>query len=157
MEGLDRRRDVKITRTGGGSTCGGQGLQREAHDRLHRQAGAEREPLLYVVTAIDAAGNVATLKGSATPSTPLLAPREAAHVGVGATLRWRSVPKASYYNVQLWLRGKKVLTTWPAVPRLSLPRLSPGTYTWYVWPGLGPALEHRYGALIGKSTFVVTR
>jgi hypothetical protein len=109
------------------------------------------------VTASDAAGNAATIKGTAAPSAPLLAPREASHVTAGATLRWRVVRSASYYNVQIWQRGKKVLTTWPAGPSLRLPRLRPGTYAWYVWPGLGARAKHHYGPLIGKSTFIVTR
>jgi hypothetical protein len=59
--------------------------------------------------------------------------------------------------VQLWRRGRKVLTTWPAGPRIRLPHLAPGRYTWLVWPGLGPRSRHHYGPLVGKSTFVVTR
>jgi len=74
----------------------------------------------------------------------------------GATLRWRAVPKASYYNVQLWHRGRKVLTTWPSGPSFRLPHLERGTYIWLVWPGRGLRSQHRYGPLIGKSTFVVT-
>jgi hypothetical protein len=102
---------------------------------------------------------------AATPSAPLLSPRQSSTVHGSATLRWRAVPKATYYNVQLWLRGKKVLTTWPAGTTYRLPprgtdlgagyRLVPGRYLWYVWPGLGSRSQHRYGALIGKSTFVL--
>jgi hypothetical protein len=110
----------------------------------------------YLVTAYDEAGNSAALKGLATPSAPLLAPRAAAHIRGGVTLRWRAVRGASYYNVQLWLKGRKVLTTWPAGPTLHLDRLAPGTYTWIVWPGRGARSSHRYGPKIGTSTFVVT-
>lgn len=73
----------------------------------------------------------------------------------GTMLRWRPVASATYYNVQLWLRGKKVLTTWPSGPSLRLPRLKPGPYTWFVWPGRGPRALHKYGPLLGKSTFIV--
>ena len=109
----------------------------------------------YAVTALDQAGNETTGKAAARPSAPLLAPRQAALVHGGTVLRWRASPHASYYNVQLWLRGRKVLTTWPAGPTLQLTHLQPGPYTWLVWPGLGSRATHRYGALIGKSTFVV--
>jgi hypothetical protein len=34
-------------------------------------------------------------------------------------------------------------------------RLERGTYTWYVWPGRGARKLGRYGALLGKSSFVV--
>jgi hypothetical protein len=110
----------------------------------------------YVVTAWDAAGNSVALKGLATPSAPLLAPRAAAHVRGGVTLRWRVVRGATYYNVQLWLKGRKVLTTWPSGPTLHIDRLAPGRYTWLVWPGKGARSRHRYGPKIGSSTFVVT-
>jgi hypothetical protein len=112
---------------------------------------------VYAVTAFDDAGNADTVKSTGTPSTPLLAPRRSAKVTAGTRLRWRPVASATYYNVQLWLRGKKVLTTWPAGPSMRLPHLKPGAYTWFVWPGRGPRALHRYGPLLGKSTFVVTR
>jgi hypothetical protein len=109
----------------------------------------------YVVAAFDQAGNEADAKIAATPSASLLAPRRSAVVHGGTTLRWRPAPGATYYNVQLWLGGRKVLTTWPAAPSLPLSRLRPGSYTWFVWPGRGPRPLHRYGPLLGRSTFVV--
>jgi hypothetical protein len=148
---------VKIVRTGGGSAAPVtvyDGKRTTAYDDKGVRNG---DHYSYVLTAFDAAGNAATLKGLATPSASLLAPRESSRVRGDATLRWRAVPKASYYNVQLWFRGKKLLTTWPAGPSFRLPHLRPGRYTWFVWPGLGPRSQHRYGKLIGKSTFVVTR
>jgi hypothetical protein len=110
----------------------------------------------YVVEGLDEAGNTAEGMGVASPSAPLLAPRRAAAVRGGTTtLRWRAAPHATYYNVQLWLRGRKLLTKWPAKPSLRLSHLRPGTYLWLVWPGRGPRTKHMYGPLIGRSTFVV--
>ena len=34
-------------------------------------------------------------------------------------------------------------------------RLRPGTYTWFVWPGIGPQSQARYGALLGQRTFTI--
>jgi hypothetical protein len=110
----------------------------------------------YVLIARDAAGNTVELKALATPSLPLLAPRPAAHIRGDTMLRWRGVPHASYYNVQLWSGGSKVLTTWSSHPNLLVQHLRSGSYIWYVWPGFGPRSQHRYGALLGRSTFVVT-
>lgn len=109
----------------------------------------------YVVTALDAAGNRMVVKAVATPAAALVAPRRDQRIRGETTLRWRGVKGASYYNVQLWLRGKKVLTAWPSGPSLRLPRLASGPYTWFVWPGRGSRNAHRYGPLIGHSTFVV--
>jgi hypothetical protein len=111
----------------------------------------------YTLTGTDAAGNPATVKIVARPAPPLLAPRQEAHVSGGVTLRWRAVPKASYYNVQVWLKGVKVLTTWPTKPSLRLAHLPPGRYVWHVWPGFGPLTKHRFGSLVGTSSFVVMR
>jgi hypothetical protein len=111
----------------------------------------------YTVTATDAAGNRATAKIVAQPAAPLIAPRQEARVSGPVTLRWHAVPKASYYNVQLWRKGVKVLTTWPSVPVLRVPHLQRGRYVWHVWPGFGPRSRHHFGVLIGTSSFLVTR
>jgi hypothetical protein len=145
---------VKIVRTGGGAAAAtvydGKRVMRFSDQRVRNGRRYS-----YVVTAFDAAGNEARLKCHAKPSAPLVAPREGAHVRGGVILRWRAVPKASYYNVQLWVGGTKVLTVWPSGQSLRLPRLSAGSYSWYVWPGLGPRSKHRYGALLGRGTFIV--
>jgi hypothetical protein len=110
----------------------------------------------YIVVATDAAGNRATAKVVAAPAPALIAPRQEAHVRGGVTLRWRAVPKASYYNVQVWVGGRKVLTTWPTSAALRIAHLPRGRYVWHVWPGFGPLARHRFGALVGTSSFVVT-
>jgi hypothetical protein len=111
----------------------------------------------YQVTGFDQAGNDIVVKSLGTPASALIAPRASAHVRAGTVLRWRPVKSAGYYNVQLWLKGKKVLTTWPKGTTLRLPRLRAGTYLWLVWPGIGDRSAHKYGPLLGKSSFVITR
>ena len=76
------------------------------------------------------------------------------------------MPKAAYYNLQLFRSGRKVLTAWPSRPRYTLPRtwrlngrthrLIAGVYRWYVWPGYGPPAQHRYGRLLAKGKVTVT-
>jgi len=90
---------------------------------------------------------------------PLLTPRRGARVSAPAVLNWVNVPRARFYNVQVWRDGIKVLTRWPGASRFKLnrtwtfagrtQRLEPGLYTWYVWP----RFTRRYGQMIGKSTF----
>jgi hypothetical protein len=81
-------------------------------------------------------------------------------------LRWTPVLGASYYNVQLYRGGEKVLSAWPTRTSLQLTRrwsynghrrLRPGTYYWYVWPGFGPRAATRYGPEIGRRKFVIVR
>ena len=146
---------VTVTRTGGGKPDTVYSGKRVTTVTDKKVRNGDR--YAYVVTAYDAAGNSVVLKGLATPSAALLAPRAAAHVRGGVTLRWRAVRGATYYNVQLWLKGKKVLSTWPAGATLHIDSLAPGTYTWLVWPGKGARSANRYGPKIGASTFVVTR
>ena len=96
----------------------------------------------YTVTAADAAGNTVTRTIAVRPSPPLVSPRRAAHVRGPVVLRWRKVPKARYYNVQLWRSGVKVLSAWPTRNRLRLATawtyagraqsLAAGRYVWYV-------------------------
>jgi hypothetical protein len=78
---------------------------------------------------------------------------------------WRAAPKASFYNVQLFPAGKKVLSIWPRGPHLQLTRgwrylghsyrLKAGVDTWYVWPGFGPLAKSRYGQLLGRGSFSI--
>jgi hypothetical protein len=134
----------------------------------------------YTVAASDDAGNEA-VKGARvravggspaaskrTAARPALTgPLNGARLAVPPLLSWTEVPKATYYNVQLFRDGKKILTAWPAGESLRLARvwkfdgkrqrLSPGRYRWYVWPGYGPRSQSRYGKLLGTRTFVVTR
>jgi hypothetical protein len=131
----------------------------------------------FAVRAVDLAGNV-----DATPSlsqwtltaatrrvaaSPLFAPPPQAQVTRPPLLRWRAVRRATYYNVQLYRAGRKVLTTWPTRARLQLrarwrfngrvQTLEPGSYRWYVWPAYGRPSAQRYGRVLGTSTFVVAR
>jgi hypothetical protein len=160
------------------------GKARAFTDRRMREGVKYR----YTIAAYDEAGNAAVkalvvrpdgktnraraaaepAARPARPATPALSrPAQGARVTAPPVLDWTPVPKAKYYNVQLYRDGKKILTVWPSSTsyRLRLSwtfdgrrqRLSPGRYTWYVWPGFGPRSANRYGKLVGSRTFVVTR
>ena len=137
----------------------------------------------YTITAYDEAGNAA-VKGLAHKAEPLddeapvtkpavakpaakpsltrpalTGPAAGARLTVPPLLAWGAVARASYYNVQLYRNGRKVLTVWPRRRPFSLQRtwrfdgrtyeLTPGTYRWYVWPGFGARSANRYGKLLG--------
>jgi hypothetical protein len=117
----------------------------------------------YSVTVYDAAGNSASGTVRARPSA--LEPATGAHLRKPPLLRWGKARGAHYYNVQLFRGRTKLLSAWPTRTQLQLRRswryrgrrhgLSRGHYRWYVWPGLGSRVDHRYGALIGHSNFSI--
>jgi hypothetical protein len=146
----------------------------------------------YTIAAYDEAGNAAVKglavrpDGKATSTSPdrpaakpssasrpskpkpaLTRPAAGGRVSAPPVLAWSAVSKATYYNVQLYRNGTKILTVWPTSTTYRLTsswrfagrtqRLTPGRYRWYVWPGFGPRSATRYGKLLGSSTFVVTR
>jgi hypothetical protein len=100
---------------------------------------------------------------------PRIAPAPGAVLlaGTPPLLEWPAVPRARYYNLQLFRDGHKILSAWPKVARHQLRqrwtfrgrrmRLRPGRYRWMVWPGYGRRSEGDYGKRIVKSTFEVRR
>ena len=120
----------------------------------------------YRAVAVDAAGNESRpVQFVIGPDALLISPKEGARLGMPLHLRWRQAPKATYYNVQLFRDGRKVLSAWPRTARMTVEknwrykgqtyRLTPGRYTWYVWPGFGRLVLGRYGQTLGQSSFSV--
>jgi hypothetical protein len=120
----------------------------------------------YTVIGVDQAGNAAAAQALAVPRA-LFGPVDGARLRSPPLLRWAAVPKAAYYNVQLFRGRVKVLSLWPGVTKLRLHRtwqfdgrrfrLAAGLYRWYVFPGFGDRKASRYGALLGGSTFRIVR
>jgi hypothetical protein len=125
----------------------------------------------YVVQAVDPAGNTASGSAEVTPDADastkhLLSPGFASSLSRPPMLRWRKIARASYYNVQLFRNGKKILSAWPTKPHYQLRsrwryrgrthKLLPATYVWYLWAGYGHRSQHRYGKLLGKRRFTIT-
>jgi hypothetical protein len=118
----------------------------------------------YTLIAHDEARNAVEEAVTAKPTAPLVSPPAGATVSAPPRLAWTSVPKATYYNVQVWRRGK-ILSAWPRGTSFRLRRswmyagrryrLVPGRYRWYVWPGYGLRTKRKFGPLLGSSSFVV--
>lgn len=86
-----------------------------------------------------------------------LRPISGSYVGTAPVLTWKPSKGASYYNVQVFRNGKRVLVAWPSQPSYRIPTgaLSPGTYVWFVWPAIGTTrADPRFGGLIGRAVFV---
>ena len=118
----------------------------------------------YSVRVFDDLGGTSPAAGVfALPHGKLVAPRDGTRVLGAPLLRWLPRARATYYNVQLYRNGKKILSRWPARPRFELRmqwrhqgrlyRLRDGRYVWYVFPGFGKKTANRYGHVMGHSTF----
>jgi hypothetical protein len=118
----------------------------------------------YAISVVDEAGNPAKADATAVPLA-LSTPGNGKKLHIPPRLSWAKVAGASYYNVQLFNAGKKILSAWPLSTSLKVPRswtfagkkhrLVAGTYRWYVWPGYGPRKASKYGKLLGGSVFVM--
>ena len=155
---------VEIVRTAGASSAGVsvyKGAGRSFTDSGLQNGVRYR----YTATGYDEARNAATQDTVATPTAPL-SPVAGATVSAPPKLAWRRDEKATYYNVQVWRRGR-VFSAWPTGTSIKLTRtwtyngrryrLSPGRYRWYVWPGYGARAKKDFGRLIGSSSFIVRR
>jgi hypothetical protein len=120
----------------------------------------------YLIVAYDHSDNASGGRPATVPPSALLrSPRDGRIVHAPLLLRWTPVRRATFYNVQVFYRGRKILSAWPAKPRRALARrwayggrrfsIRRGTYVWYVWPGFGPRSKSRYGQLLGQGTFKV--
>ncbi len=127
--------------------------------RIRIEAGRTTYLALF---ALDRAGNVSKPVRTQVvlPSLSLLAPRDGSQYPAGSkiALSWPAVDGADYYNVQIYLRGKKIASVWPTSPKLSYDTtgLVPGTYVWYVWPASEVNGQSVFGRSIGRATFQVT-
>jgi hypothetical protein len=118
----------------------------------------------YHLVSSDEAGNRAVAAVTA-KLRALYAPAPGKRARAGDVLRWIAQKNATYYNLQLFRGGKKVLSTWPVDTSFRLQRawtysghhyrLSRGVYRWYVWPGHGVRARAEYGPVLGSSSFTV--
>jgi hypothetical protein len=120
----------------------------------------------YNVRTIDQAGNVSQAR------TVLALPKVVPLAKIGYTpraaglpiLSWPAARSASYYHIQLFRNGKRILAVWPQKTQLALHarwrwaghryRLAPAQYAWFVWAGFGARTAARY-KLIGHSAFII--
>ena len=119
----------------------------------------------YRIRSLDRAGNLSSpVEVEAWPS-PIVSPRYHAVVHTPPLVDWRSAPRATYYNMQVWRNGRKILSTWPAHSQYRLQStwtfqgrrhvLSEGPVAVYVWPGYGSKAAARYGPLYGRTVFTI--
>jgi hypothetical protein len=130
----------------------------------------------YTLRSKDRAGNLSqrVKLRNVRPTDPLISPRDGVRVKRGhpPLFRWISVAGANQYNLQLWMRHRKVhghrcckvLSVFPKSSAYQLPRqwrygghtrqlVRKKTYDWYAWPYFRK--KNSYGRLIGASFFRV--
>ena len=97
--------------------------------------------------------------------SPIVSPRYHAVVHTPPLVDWRSAPRATYYNMQVWRDGRKILSVWPARSQYRLRSswtfqgrrhaLSQGRFGVYMWAGYGSKAAARYGPLYGRTVFTI--
>ena len=122
---------------------------------MQMRAGQVRYLALF---ASDASGGVSAVARRVVSLASLvpLRPISGSSVSEAPLLTWKPRKGASYYNLQLFRNGRRVLIAWPSRPsfRVPAPVLSPGTYVWFVWPALQARhATPRFADLIGRATF----
>jgi hypothetical protein len=160
---------VEVVRTPGVGSAAASVVFRGPGKRFEDEAVANRRRYLYEVRVRDAAGNTAGQTVSAVPHPHLVSPvrLQVVRPGRPPLLRWTRVRRASYYNVQLFRNGRKIMSVWPTKARYRLKkrwaydgqrrRLEPARYRWLVWPGFGPRSKSDYGKMLGPTSFRVSR
>ena len=125
----------------------------------------------YDISVADLAGNVTTkavtAAAAAAKSTALLGPAAGSTVKTPPLLRWKAVKGATFYNVQLYRNGVKVLSTWPGAANCGSPRRGrtaarssgsrPATTAGTSGARAGTRAKPVYGTVLGSSTFTVKR
>jgi hypothetical protein len=109
--------------------------------------------------AYDRSGNVsAPARGTVSLASLIpLRPITGSRVTTAPRLTWPAAAGTAYYNVQVFLNGKRIVVGWPSEASYRLPArlLERGIYTWFVWPAIKHAgAAPTFGPLIGRATFV---
>jgi hypothetical protein len=134
------------------------------NERTYTVVGQPAAPQAGAESAPPAPGPVVVPR---TASTIVPAAGSVLRVGATPRLQWPRAERASYYNVQLFRGGRKILSAWPKSAQFRLKqrwtyrgarkRLGPGRYRWMVWPGYGKRSKSDFGKRIVNSTFTVKR
>jgi hypothetical protein len=135
----------------------------------------------FVIVAFDKADNRAAgiAVVAVAQEQTLLSPANGAVLTSAPLVRWKPVPRARYYNAQVWFEPRagraplaavalrKVLSVWPAKTSFKMKKswrfggkkytLKPGRYVIYVFPGIGPKSAGKYGKVHVQAEFTIRR
>jgi HYR domain len=118
---------------------------------------------LYRIRSFDLARNRSVAAQLSAWPSPLRWPKYDSIVHSPPLVDWPRVRHASYYNLQVWRDGRKLLSVWPSNSQYRLRSiwrfhgaqhtLAGGRVTVFVWAGFGPKSRADYGPLYGKTRF----
>jgi HYR domain len=156
---------VRVWRKRAGASSWKRLADRVAGHSLADRTVSNHVLYLYRIISFDRAGNASTARLASGWPTPILRPAYDAVVHTPPLVDWRSVRNATYYNMQVWRNGRKILSVWPGDSRYRLRSswtfqgrrhmLSGGRVTVYLWPGFGSKAAARYGPLYGRTRFTL--
>jgi hypothetical protein len=119
----------------------------------------------YTIRSVDAALNPSVAAETTARPCKIFSPQFNALLASPPLIDWTSVPTATYYNIQIWRNGHKVLSRWPLLSRFRMRSswsyggrtysFGDGRYVIYVWPGFGSKARADYGPLLGWTSFSV--
>lgn len=117
----------------------------------------------YRIASLDQAGNVSAVVETTARPSKIFSPPFDAILSSPPLIDWSSVRTATYYNLQLWRNGRKILSVWPLRSRFQVRSswtyrgrkysLGAARYLVYVWPGFGSKAAADYGRLLGSTAF----
>lgn len=161
---LDYRR-VRVWRKRVGAGSWRRVAERTTGDSFTDRRVANDRRYRYLIRSFDRAGNPSPAVETTARPSAVFAPRYDALLSSPPLVDWRTVGRATYYNMQLWRGGRKILSVWPLASRYRLRSawrfggrrhsLASGRVTVYVWPGFGSKAAVRYGPLLGTTSFSV--
>jgi hypothetical protein len=119
----------------------------------------------YSLRSFDLAGNRSSASKVIGRASRILSPRYGTVLSSPPLIDWTPVRNATYFNMQLWRDGRKILSVWPAESSYRLRAtwtfggkqyaLTQARYRVYVWPGFGAKSAVNYGGLLGWTAFTV--
>jgi hypothetical protein len=141
----------------------------EIRRRRTRSWQPGRRDLTIAVIGLVAGAAMATgitRPGATSVSRPQVAPVVTSPARAPIAVHWTRDGASSYFDFVLWRDGRRVLDAWPTAPNTVVPaawsyrgkryELTGGRYAWFVYPGVGPRSEARYGPLTASGQFTVT-
>jgi HYR domain len=140
------------------------GVRRDVSSMVDWKA---RNDLLYTysIRSVDRAKNRSLASTAHGRASKILKPQYNASVDAPVLIDWTTVRDATYFNMQVWRQGRKILSVWPLRSQFRLRSswtyngnryvLGHDRYFVYVWPGYGSKVKANYGSLLGWSAFSV--